>query len=225
MAITDLKEEGGVDGVISKDRMVETNLLAAIVRSSHAEISAIDLEGMVLVWNKGSEDLFGYTASDMIGKSVNLLYPENRANELQSILLKIKKGESVDPYVTQRIRKDGKTIDVAISASPIIDESDKTVGVSIISRPFAGGERVEQYAHSIIEASLDPFVTINTEGKVMDVNEATIKVTGANREELIGADFFDYFTEAIQEQGLIKGSILSLKRISKCHPLGGQDLI
>jgi PAS domain S-box-containing protein len=59
----------------------------------------------------------------------------------------------------------------------------------------SSGDGPSQYARSLIEASLDPLVTISPEGKITDVNEATVKVTGVPREELIGRDFSDYFTE------------------------------
>lgn len=186
-----IKKDSGNGGQAQDDLL----FLASIVKSSHDEICAISLDGTILFWNKGSEDLFGYKASEIVGKSAQLLCPEDRINELSSIISKIKNGERVAPHVSRRIKKDGSKIDIAISAAPINDDTGKIIGISIISRPFAGQEHVEQYAHSIIEASLDPFLTINTEGKLMDVNEATIKVTGASREELVGANFFNYFTE------------------------------
>jgi len=175
------------------------SFLASIVRSSDDAVEALDLDGKVLVWNRGCEELYGYTQADMAGKSVVAVFPENRADELKSIISKIKDGEHVAAYVSQRIRKDGVKIDVAISASPILDDAGKIIAVSIISRPFAGQERVEQYAsslaRSVIEAGLDPMITISPEGKVTDVNEATVHITGVPREKLIGSDFVRYFTE------------------------------
>src|SRR3970282_396994 len=101
-----------------------------------------------------------------------------------------------------RVRKDGKTISVSLTVSPILDERGRMVGVSSIARDISERQRADEqlraaseYARSLIEASLDPLVTISPEGKITDVNEATIKVTGIPRDMLIGTDFSDYFTE------------------------------
>ncbi|HTK04681.1 MAG TPA: PAS domain S-box protein, partial [Candidatus Eisenbacteria bacterium] len=169
--------------------------LASVISSSDDAIEALTLDGKVLVWNRGSEELYGYKAEQMVGKSVLSVYPEDRADELKKIISKIKEGDHVEPYVTKRIRKDGSLIDVAVSASPIKNSKGEIVGISVISRPFAGQERVAQYARSLIEASLDPLVTISAEGKITDVNEATVQVTGVGRSQLVGSDFSTYFTE------------------------------
>jgi PAS domain S-box-containing protein len=169
--------------------------LASIISSSDDAIEALTLDGKVLVWNRGSEELYGHHAGQMVGKSVLSVYPEDRADELKKIIAKIKEGAHVEPYVTKRTKKDGSLIDVAVSASPIKNNKGEIVGISVISRPFAGQERVAQYARSLIEASLDPLVTISVEGKITDVNEATVQVTGIGRSQLIGSDFSTYFTE------------------------------
>ena len=176
------------------------SFLAAIVLSSDDAIEGLSLDGNIIFWNKGSEELYGYSSKDLIGKSILAVYPENRINEFAPLITRIKKGEHIEPYITQRKRKDGVQIDVAVSASPIKNKKGVIIGASVISRPFAGQERVNQYTRSLIEASLDPLVTISTAGKITDVNEATIKVTGVTRKELIGTDFSKYFTEPKKAQ-------------------------
>lgn len=172
-----------------------SHLAASIVLSSDDAIEGLSLDGDIIVWNKGSEELYGYSAQEILGQSILTVYPQNRESELPSIISKIKKGEHIEPFVTQRRRKDGEIIDVAVSASPIKNSKGMIIGASVISRPFAGQERVAQYTRSLIEASLDPLVTISATGKITDVNEATIKITGVSRENLIGTDFSSYFTE------------------------------
>src|SRR6266542_1640635 len=121
---------------------------------------------------------------------------------MAEILEKIRSGERVEHYEIVRSRKDGRTISISLTVSPILDETGKVVGVSSIARDITERKRADeqlraasQYARSLVEASLDPLVTISSEGKITDVNEATIKVTGIAREKLIGTDFSDYFTE------------------------------
>ena len=82
-----------------------------------------------------------------------------------------------------------EVINVSLSFSLIRDDNGEIIGFSKIVRDFTGQRSVAQYARSLIEASLDPLVTISPEGKITDVNEATVQVTG------VGADFSDYFTK------------------------------
>jgi PAS domain S-box-containing protein len=96
----------------------------------------------------------------------------------------------------------GQITDVLYNASVYKDDKGKVLGVFAAARDVTARRKVEEqlhttsaYARSLIEASLDPLVTISPEGKVTDVNEATVKVTGVSREKLIGSDFSDYFTE------------------------------
>lgn len=173
----------------------ELSFLEAIVESSDDAIIGKTLDGVIASWNKGAERQYGYTADEVIGKPVSILIPPDLTDELPKFLEMIKKGEPVAHYETERIRKDGKRIDVSVSLSPVRDALGNVIGAAAIVRSITERKQAAQYARSLIEASLDPLVTISPEGKITDVNEATMKVTGASREELIGADFSNYFTE------------------------------
>src|SRR6185436_12438669 len=96
--------------------------------------------------------------------------------------------------LTIRHRDDSLT-DVLYNASVYRDGEGGVLGVFAAARDVTAQNRASQYARSLIEASLDPLVTISPQGKITDVNEATVKVTGVARERLIGTDFTDYFTE------------------------------
>jgi PAS domain S-box-containing protein len=184
------------------NRMVESEILASIVDSSHDAIFSKTLDGVIMTWNKAAEQIYGYPAKEIIGHSVALLIPQDHANEMTEILERIRIGERAGPYETRRRRKDGATIAISLTVSPIHDAAGEVVGASSIARDITERERAEEqlrvaseYARSLIEASLDPLVTISAEGKITDVNEATIRVTGVERGHLIGTDFSDYFTE------------------------------
>ncbi len=182
--------------ISERRRLDEERLrLASIVQSSEDAILGMTLEGMITNWNLGAEKLFGYFTTEAVGKSVRIIYPTDREDELPGIIKKIEAGERIEHYETQRKRKDGAIIDVSLSISPIKDEVGEIVGISKIIRDITGQKRVAQYARSLIESSLDPLVTISPEGKITDVNEATAQVTGVAREKLIGSDFSNYFTE------------------------------
>jgi len=105
----------------------------------------------------------------------------------------------------QRIRKDGSLFFASVVVTRRNDASGSPIGYLIVSNDITEKKQAEEklyiaskYARSLIEASLDPLVTISAEGKITDVNEATIKVTGIARECLIGTDFSNYFTEPVR---------------------------
>jgi PAS domain S-box-containing protein len=108
--------------------------LAAIVESSQDAIIGKDLDGIVTSWNSGAEALFGFTATEMVGTSIFLLIPPDRVDEETRLLLGIRRGESVVQLETVRRTKDGRLIDVSITASPIRDASGHVVGASKIAR-------------------------------------------------------------------------------------------
>ena len=184
------------------NRASVSKLLAAIVDSSDDAILSKTLDGIITSWNKAAERIYGYQAAEIIGRSVSLLIPPDRPDEMAEILDRIRIGERVDHYETTRRTKDGATIAISLTVSPIHDADGGIVGASSIARDITERERAQEqlrsaseYARRLIEASLDPLVTISAEGKITDVNEATIRVTGVERGQLVGTDFSDYFTE------------------------------
>jgi len=223
---------GGIDAVVvggpgreSADALTNTSqtLLAAIVNSSDDAIMAQSLEGIILSWNPAAEKMYGYTAEEVVGKSVSMLSPAGMADEMVGILGQIKAGERIEHHETSRRAKDGSIVQVSLTVSPVHDEAGHVVATSSTARDITGHLRVDaqaklgqkraaEYARSLIEASLDPLVTISPEGKITDVNEATVNVTGAPREALVGTDFSDYFTDPDQanagyQQVFAQGSV------------------
>ena len=185
-----------------EDERTRTALLASIVDSSDDAIFGKTLEGVITSWNRAAESMYWYSAEEIIGKPVSVLLPQDREAEMDELLAEIRRGRRVDHYETLRRRKDGSLVHVSLSVSPIHDPSGRLIGASSIARDISERKRTDEqlqatskYARSLIEASLDPLVTISPEGKITDVNEATVKITGIPREKLIGTDFSDYFTE------------------------------
>jgi PAS domain S-box-containing protein len=181
--------------VTSEEDLKHDNaFLAAIVRSSEDAIIGMDLDGNIQSWNQGSERMFGYSADEVMGKSVNIIYPPEHEEELSFIVAKMRKGESINHYETHRKKRDGTVIDVSLCFSPIRDDNGEIIGMAKIVRDFTGQRTASQYARRLIEAIPDPLVTISPEGKITDVNEATVQATGVSRVKLIGTDFSMYFT-------------------------------
>jgi PAS domain S-box-containing protein len=189
---------------ILKQNTQETQLdlqayLAAIIKYTNDAVISKTMDGIITYWNAGAERMFGYKAGEVIGKSINILAP-GKIDEHKLILEKYNKGEKIEHYETQRIKKDGSKIDVSLTVSPIVDDKNVVIGFSNIARDITKRAHYSQYVRSLIEASLDPLVIISTDGKITDVNEASVKVTGVTREMLVGTDFSTYFTEPVKAQ-------------------------
>ena len=177
--------------------------LANIVESSNDAIITESLDSIIISWNKGAEQVYGYSAEEILGKAISVLEPDNLKEETKRLAKKIKQGKKIRHYETLRLKKDGTLINISISLSPIFGESGKLVAISAITRDITEHKKAEEalrlsniYNRSLIEASLDPLVTIGHDGKITDVNGATEQVTGYSRSELIGTDFTNYFTES-----------------------------
>ena len=117
--------------------------LAAIVDSSHDAIVSNDLNGTITTWNRGAERLFGYSASEIIGRPITTLFPLDRHHEAVRILDRIRRGEHVDPYETVRKRSDASLVDVSVSVSPLRNAAGEIIGASRIARDITERKKGE----------------------------------------------------------------------------------
>ena len=203
----DLSEQKGALAVAQR--------IAAIVENSHDAIFGMTIDGTITSWNPAAERMFGYPAKEIIGTAVDRLIPDERKGELLSFLAKISAGQSIDDYETVRVRKDGTAFSVSLTISSIRDEHRAVVGASVICRDVTELKHAAQYARSLIEAALDPLVTISAEGKITDVNDASVKAIGIPRHQLVGTDFAQYFTDPAKanrgyQQAFGQGSVTDL---------------
>jgi PAS domain S-box-containing protein len=174
---------------------------AALLDLAHDAILVRDLHDQVVYWSSGAEKTYGWTQDEVRGKvSYDLLqtrFPQPSA-EIRARLLEKGRWEGELDHIT----RDGSRIIVESRQALQRNLDGDPAGVLEINRDITNRKRAEeqlrqasQYSRSLIEASLDPLVTISPEGKITDINEATIKVTGVPREGLLGSDFSKYFTE------------------------------
>lgn len=122
----------------------------AIVESSDDAIIAKDLDGTILNWNRGAERLFGYAASEAIGKPVAMLIPLDRPNEEPDILLRIRHGERIEHYETIRRRKDGSLVEISLSVSPIRNREGRVIGATKIARDITERRQAEAQKNLLI---------------------------------------------------------------------------
>lgn len=118
--------------------------LAAIIASSNDAILGIDLGMKITSWNTGAERLYGYTADEVIGRSVLVLVPEDRQGEEPAILRQVSAGLKVEPYETARLHKDGRSVPVLLSVSPIYDAYGVIVGASKIAHDISARKDAER---------------------------------------------------------------------------------
>ena len=179
--------------------------LAAIVDSSDSVIVGKDLQGVVTSWNRAAERLFGYTAGEMIGRSILRLIPPDRREEETRILDQIGRGQTVEPFETIRRRKDGRDVPVSLTISPIIDAHGCVIGASKIGRDISAQKEAEraslkmredlrhalEFQEAIVSNMGEGLYTVNGEGCVTSLNRAAEKLFGWTSEELLGRKMHD----------------------------------
>ena len=119
--------------------------LASIVASSDDAIVSKDLDGVIMSWNQGAEQVFGYTAEEVIGKPITLLIPPDRHDEEPRILEQIRAGKKIDHYETVRQHKDGRLIDISLCVSPVRDERGTIIGASKIARDITRRKQIDRH--------------------------------------------------------------------------------
>ena len=125
--------------------------LASIVQSCDDAIIGKTLDGIVVSWNAGAERLYGYSVEEVIGRSISLLIPSYRPEELPEIFKTIKRGESVEGLETVRIRKGGKPVEVSLTISPIKDATGRVVGASTVARDITRRKQEENERLGLIQ--------------------------------------------------------------------------
>ena len=162
--------------------------LAAIVESSDDAIIAKTLDGVVESWNRGAERLYGYLAGEMVGRSIATLLPPGQSDELPGILQKLRKGEAVEHFETQRVTKDGRLIDVSLTISPIRDAAGKITGASTIAHDITERRREHLVLATAIRQAAEVVVITDHEGRIQYVNPAFASITGYTEEEALGGN-------------------------------------
>jgi PAS domain S-box-containing protein len=121
----------------------ELSRLASLVESSDDAIISKTLDGTITSWNRGAEKMYGYAAAEVVGRSIEVIVPDDRLQELLGILERIDRGEPVEHCETARLTKDGRRIDVSITVSPMFDAAGKVIGASTIARDITERKRAE----------------------------------------------------------------------------------
>ncbi len=167
--------------------------LANIVEFSDDAIIGKNLDGIIVSWNAGAKKMYGYRASEVIGKPVSILIPPGENDELPKILNKIQNGEIISHFETKRVTKDGKIIDVSLTISPIKNNEGRIVGASTIVRDITDAkiaERAlrerEEWYRTILQTTTDGFWIIDlSDRRFIEVNETYCNMVGYTSPELL----------------------------------------
>jgi PAS domain S-box-containing protein len=142
--------------------------LAEVVRGTQDAVLSKDLEGIVTTWNPAAARLYGYTAEEAIGRHVSFIVPADHEDEEKSILDRVKRGERLDTYETERVRADGARISVSLTISPIRSPLRGLIGASVVARDITAEvrrRRAQEFlvaASRLLDTSLDPEETART---------------------------------------------------------------
>jgi diguanylate cyclase (GGDEF)-like protein/PAS domain S-box-containing protein len=163
--------------------------LAAIVEFSQDAIIGKDIDGVITSWNRAAEKMYGYTASEAVGRDLSLLLPLEKQAEMRAIMERVKNGLPIKSLETQRLTKAGCTLDVLLSISPIKDARGRIAGASTIARDITLRKRSEAQSKlqsAALEAAANGIVITDFEGKIVWVNRAFTAMTGYSAEEVLG---------------------------------------
>jgi PAS domain S-box-containing protein len=197
---------------ISERRKLEEQqaLFASLVNSSNDAILSKTLDGIITSWNRGAQLLFGYTASEALGESIMILVPPDFRKEETSILSRIRNGEFVESFETQRIKKDGSIAYITITASPIRNADGVVIGASNISHDISDrldserklkGERT--MLRTLIDNIPDYIYVKDIASRHVINNKAMVELVGAaSEEETLGKSSMDFFGEGVASQYL-----------------------
>jgi len=167
--------------------------LAAIIDSSEDAIISKSLEGIVTSWNSAAERIFGYTAAEMVGQPISKIIPPERGAEEPDILRRIGRGERVEHFETKRVRKDGRTVEVSLTISPIKDQNGKLVGASKIARDITEQKltdrRIDEERERLrvtLSSIGDAVIVTDVRGALQYLNPVAEALTGWKQAEAEG---------------------------------------
>ena len=174
-------------------RTERESLFSAVVESSSDAIITQLLDGTITGWNGAAERLFGYTAAEAIGRSINILVSPDRRDEVRNIIERVGRDEPIEHHETSRVRKDGSIVDVALSISPIRSTFGRIVGISKTARDITESKQTRQALSQQIEerqrifdSSNDLILVTDSGGTFIQVSPSAITILGYQPSDMVG---------------------------------------
>ncbi|HSA81125.1 MAG TPA: PAS domain S-box protein, partial [Geminicoccaceae bacterium] len=180
----------------------EPGWLAALVDSSSDAIISKTMDGTITSWNAAAEKMYGYAAAEIIGRSIDIIIPEDRVEELRAVDRRLVRGERVAPFETVRVTRDGRRIDVALTISPIIDAQGRVVGSSGIGHDISARRHTEDELRrsqgelrDFVENSAVGLHWVGPDGTILWANQSELDMLGYRREEYVGRHIAEFHAD------------------------------
>jgi diguanylate cyclase (GGDEF)-like protein/PAS domain S-box-containing protein len=161
----------------------------AIVEGSDDAIISKTTDGLVTSWNAGAQKIFGFSAHEMLGKPLLVLFPQERIAEENYLLQQVLSGNKVSHFETERLHKSGKRINVSVTLSPIRDSRGVVIGASKIARDITLQKAAEiqlRLTSQVFTSTSEGILITDREGRIVDANTAFSRITGYGRDEVLG---------------------------------------
>lgn len=174
--------------------------LAAIVSSSDDAIISKDLNGIIVSWNESAARLFGYSANEIIGRSILTIIPPELHHEEDQILTKLRAGERIDHHETLRLKKNGEIFPISLTISPVRDEMGQIVGASKVARDISDRVKLDDSRFrlaAIVDSADDAIVSKDLNGVVRTWNQGAYRMFGYTAEEMIGQPILKLIPEEL----------------------------
>jgi PAS domain S-box-containing protein len=160
--------------------------LAAIVDSTDNAVLSKDLDGIITSWNPGAERIYGYLAEEVVGRSVELIYPPDRRHKVAETMARIAAGQSVLDHDGIRMRKDGTLTHLAVTISPVRDRHGTVIGAASIARDIGDQKRADERFRRFVLDAPDAIIIVDQGGRISIANEEAARLFGYPVEELTG---------------------------------------
>lgn len=182
--------------------------LAAIVASSDDAIISKNLDGIIQSWNKSAELMFGYPAEEAIGKHIAIIVPEDRRDEEKNILNRLRSGDKIYHFQTIRCRKDGSTLDLSLTISPVRDSAGRVIGASNVARDITHLKQIERALRdseerfrAMVETTPECVKVVAPDGTLQHMNSAGLAMVGAKlADAVIGKSIFELIAPEDREK-------------------------
>jgi two-component system, cell cycle sensor histidine kinase and response regulator CckA len=184
--------------------------LAAILGSEDAIIHKT-LDGIITSWNAGAERLYGWSAGETLGRSISLLAPPDRPDDLPGIMARLRRGERIGPFETVRVRKDGSRVEVLLGMAPLHSPEGPVVGAAVISRDVTEQKRADEVLSrsALLLASVrDAILVTDLQGVITYWNEGGTRLFGWQASEMLGRPLAGRLPE--HEQEAFRATLLSV---------------
>ena len=170
------------DATIQKVRRErDEKYLRALVEASDDAIIGKSIDGTIISWNKGAENIYGYKAEEILGQPISVLMPSDHPNEFPEIMTRLQRGEHIEKYETKRIHKHGHPIDVSVTISPVKRRDGKIVGAYVV----AGDITLQKQADEALRLSEERFrVAVNNAPVVVFSQDLQLRYTWINSSTL-----------------------------------------